>query len=59
MFIIVIGAIVGVGLFCIVKEIIYPFKPTVEYIKINRPQNYDWVIGRDHGGVILDKEQND
>jgi hypothetical protein len=58
MFIIVIGAIVFVGLFCIGKEILYPYKPVVEIVRKNRPSNYDWVSGNDHGGVILDEEKD-
>lgn len=40
------------------KEIVYPYKPVVEIIRKNRPHNYDWVSGSDHGGVILDEEKD-
>lgn len=58
MLIYAIGVVALVGIICIIKEIIYPYEPVVQYIKKNRPKNYNWVTGRDHGDVILDEEQN-
>jgi hypothetical protein len=57
MFVYTMGIIAFVGVFCIIKEIIYPYKPKIEYVRKNRPQNYDWVSGRDYGGVILDDKK--
>lgn len=59
MFIYAIAAVAFLGMICMVKEIIYPYKPTIQFVRKNRSQNYDWVTGRDYGGVILDGEDND
>ena len=58
MFIYAIGVVLFIGMICIVKEIIYPYKPVIEYIRKNRPHNYDWVSGSEDGEVILDEEKN-
>jgi len=46
--------IVLVGMFSFLMDFLYPSKIVLE--KVNKPhkENYDWVSGNDHGGVILD-----
>jgi hypothetical protein len=54
MFIYAVGVVVLVGIFSFLMDYLYPSKIVLE--KVNKPQkeNYDWVSGNDHGGVILD-----
>lgn len=54
MFIYAVGVVVFVGIFSFLMDYLYPSKIVLE--KVNKPQkeNYDWVSGNDHGGVILD-----
>jgi hypothetical protein len=54
MFIYAVVIIVLVGIFALLMDFLCPTKIVIEKVKKPHKENYDWVSGNDHGGVILD-----
>ncbi len=54
MFIYAVGVLSFIGIFALVMDFLCPTKIVIEKVKKPHKENYDWVSGNDHGGVILD-----
>jgi len=54
MFIYAIGVVFIIGLFSLLMDFLCPSKIIIEKVNKSHKENYDWVAGRDYGGVILD-----
>ena len=54
MFIYAVGIVLFIGVFALLMDFLCPTKIVLEKIQKPTRENYDWVSGTDHGGVILD-----